>query len=344
MAEHDAGYKSLFSHPEMVEDLIRGFVHEDWVRDLDFSTLERVEARFVTPRLQRRESDVVWRLQWRGDGGDRWLYVYLLLEFQSTVNRFMALRMMVYVGLLYQHLLRHKLISRKEKLPPVLPLVLYNGVRPWNAARDIAELIAEVPGGLERYRPQMRYCLLDERRIATGELESLRNLAAALFRLEQSPEPTEIEPVVDALLAWLQTPEQSELKSTFSVWVSQLMSRSPGSQITVTTKLEEVKSMLAERVKEWPQEWKEAGREEGLKEGLKEGLDKGLAAGRAALIQELERRFGPLPTAARARVESLDSYERIVELSFAAATAPSLAALGLGRARPRSKKKRNVSR
>jgi len=102
--------------------------------------------------------------------------------------------------------------------------------------------------------------------------------------------------------------------------------------------------MLAERVKEWPQEWKEAGREEGLKEGLKEGLDKGLAAGRAALIQELERRFGPLPTAARARVESLDSYERIVELSFAAATAPSLAALELGRARPRSKKKRNVSR
>ena len=98
--------------------------------------------------------------------------------------------------------------------------------------------------------------------------------------------------------------------------------------------------MLAERVKEWPQEWKEAGREEGLKEGLKEGLDKGLAA----LIQELERRFGPLPTAARARVESLDSYERIVELSFAAATAPSLAALGLGQARPRSKKKRSVSR
>jgi len=40
VAEHDAGYKSLFSHPEMVEDLLRGFIHEDWVRDLDFSTLK----------------------------------------------------------------------------------------------------------------------------------------------------------------------------------------------------------------------------------------------------------------------------------------------------------------
>ena len=62
--DHDNGYKALFSHPEMVADLIRGFVHEDWVRDLDFATLERVEGRFVTGRLQRRESDVVWRLQW----------------------------------------------------------------------------------------------------------------------------------------------------------------------------------------------------------------------------------------------------------------------------------------
>ena len=57
-------------------------------------------------------------------------------------------------------------------------------------------------------------------------------------------------------------PEQSELKSTFSSWVSQLLSRSSGSQISVTTKLEEVKQMLAERVMEWLQEWKEEGREE----------------------------------------------------------------------------------
>ncbi len=42
MAEHDNGYKLLFSHADMVADLIRGFVHEDWVRNLDFSTLEKV--------------------------------------------------------------------------------------------------------------------------------------------------------------------------------------------------------------------------------------------------------------------------------------------------------------
>jgi predicted transposase/invertase (TIGR01784 family) len=300
----------------MVEALLRGFVDEAWCKRLDFSSLERVGSSFISDDLRERHSDLIWRLRLTGEEGG-WVYVYLLLEFQSTVDPLMALRMLVYVGLLYQHLLSQRLIARGEKLPPVLPLVLYNGVGPWNAALDIAELIAQVPGGLERYRPQMRYCLLDERRIATEELEPLRNLAAALFRLEKSSGPEEIKRVVDALVDWLQAPEQSELKSTFSAWVSQLMAKAEGSQIPVTTNLEEVQSMLAERVKEWPYEWKEEGRKEGLKEG------------RAVLVRELERRFGPLPPEARQCLESLDSYERIVELSIAAATAPSLAALGL---------------
>ncbi len=42
MAEHDTSYKLLFSHHEMVADLVRGFVREDWVAALDFDTLERV--------------------------------------------------------------------------------------------------------------------------------------------------------------------------------------------------------------------------------------------------------------------------------------------------------------
>jgi len=128
------------------------------------------------------------RVRW---GGERWLYVYLLLEFQATVDPFMALRVMVYVGLLYQHLIKQRQLPESGKLPAILPLVLYNGFANWGGARDIAELIEEVPGGLELYRPQLRYCLLDERRIAAEEIASLRNVAAALFRLEQSRKPEE---------------------------------------------------------------------------------------------------------------------------------------------------------
>jgi hypothetical protein len=315
VAEHDTGYKALFSHPEMVADLIRGFVHEEWVSELDFSFLERVPASFVTPGMRRRESDILWRVRW---GRERWLYVYLLLEFQSTVDPFMALRLMVYVGLLYQHLLQERQLTDSGKLPPVLPLVLYNGYAPWGAALDVAELIEEVPGGLERYRPQLRYCLVDEGRIAEAELEPLQNVAAALFRLEKSRGPEEIERVLAALIEWLHVPEMAELRRAFVIWLRQVLlpGRVPGAEIPQMAELEEVKAMLAERFKEWTREWEQ------------KGIEKGIETARAALVRQLEKRFGPLPQEARQRVDSLD-HEAIVELSVSLSTAPSLAALGL---------------
>jgi len=36
--DYDHDYKALFSHAEMVADLLRSFVREDWVNELDFHT------------------------------------------------------------------------------------------------------------------------------------------------------------------------------------------------------------------------------------------------------------------------------------------------------------------
>jgi len=60
MPEHDASYKLLFSHREMVADLIRGFLGGDWARALDFGTLERVREIGVNHDLREREDDILW--------------------------------------------------------------------------------------------------------------------------------------------------------------------------------------------------------------------------------------------------------------------------------------------
>ena len=100
--DHDHGYKLLFGHAEMVRDLLVGFVDEPWVKELRFDTLQRVSASYVSDDLRDREGDLVWRVRFQ----DRWLYLYLLVEFQSKVDRTMAVRMMGYVSLLYQDLIR----------------------------------------------------------------------------------------------------------------------------------------------------------------------------------------------------------------------------------------------
>jgi predicted transposase/invertase (TIGR01784 family) len=300
--DHDHSYKLLFSHPEMVADLLRGFVREDWVNELDFTTLERFSDGYISEDLREREDDIVWRVRFRQD----WLYVYLLLEFQSKVDYFMAVRMLAYVGLLYQDVIRAGRLGVGDKLPPVLPIVLYNGQPRWNAPEDIAELIAAAPTGLERYHPHLHYLLLDEGRYADSELAPLRNLAAALFRLENSRAPQDVANVLAALIEWLDAPEQASLRRAFTVWLKRvfLPGRMPGTHFDNLNELQEVKSMLAERVIEWTKQWEQQGIQKGIQQGRQEGRQEGEAS---LLLRLMERRFGSLDAAIRYKLQTADA-------------------------------------
>ena len=76
----DAAYKLLFSRPRMVHDLLDGFAARSWSGVLDFESLAPLPASFVGRELQQRHGDLIWRVRFRDD---RWLYLVLLLEFQS---------------------------------------------------------------------------------------------------------------------------------------------------------------------------------------------------------------------------------------------------------------------
>lgn len=279
---HDSGYKLLFAHPRVVEDLLRGFVGEDWVEDLDFATLERISGSYVSDDLREREDDLIWRVRCQ----DAWLYVYLLLEFQSTEDPWMALRMMVYTGLLYQDLIKSGEVRRGQKLPPVFPLVLYNGRQPWGAARDVGELIDTFAGSLRRYFPAQRYFLLAENAVGEECLADTQNTVAGIIRLETSAAPSDVRQALAQLTSRLQGPEHASLRRAFVVWINRIVLRRlmPGQQMPEVNELQEINAMLAETVEEWTRQWKQEGRQEGRQEGEN-----------ALLRKLLERRFGALP-------------------------------------------------
>jgi hypothetical protein len=144
----------------MVEELVREFVPEALAAGLDFSGLQRVNPKFHTGRRsgRRREGDVIWRLPTR-EGAD--IYLYLLMEFQSKSEWWMAVRAQVYEGLLWQQVIDEKKLLAGARLPPLLLLVLYNGVRRWDAPTSTRELIALSPdSALWPWQPQTRYYLL----------------------------------------------------------------------------------------------------------------------------------------------------------------------------------------
>ena len=64
---HDNSYASLFTHPRLVKDLLRGFLPADWVRQLDFRTLEKVNPIYVYvqgKKVKKRSDDIVWKMRW----------------------------------------------------------------------------------------------------------------------------------------------------------------------------------------------------------------------------------------------------------------------------------------
>ncbi|MBF0138417.1 MAG: Rpn family recombination-promoting nuclease/putative transposase [Magnetococcales bacterium] len=63
MHDHDLGYNKFFSHSRMVQDLVEGFIHADWVSGLDFSTLEKVNPVYVSDDFRKRINDLVWKIR-----------------------------------------------------------------------------------------------------------------------------------------------------------------------------------------------------------------------------------------------------------------------------------------
>ncbi len=141
----------LFSHPRMVEDLIDAFVKEDFVSEFDFSYLKRANNSYVTEEFKDREADILWETKFKGKDA----YIYILIEFQSTVDKFMSLRMLTYILLFYQDILKKK---KPLKLPVVFPILLYNGEKKWTAPEKLEDLI-EIPySSIKPYIPKFKYC------------------------------------------------------------------------------------------------------------------------------------------------------------------------------------------
>ena len=264
MNDSDHPYKRLFSHPEMIADLVRGFLNPSFVSDCDFTKLERCNGSYVTDDLREREDDIIWKLTY----GDRTLILYLLLEFQSKPDNTMPVRIMSYMALLWQDLIRTGVIVPSDKLPGIIPIVLYNGEQSWTVPQNIQETIL-MPEPVSQFVPSVPYLLIDELRLSVHHLIEVRNLAACLFGLEQSSGPEELFEFGEKLNRWMETdPNLESMRRDFSLYFESTLKRDEDRSLSNPF---QGGNMLAERVNKWIEEYKAQGKAEGLAEGKAEG-------------------------------------------------------------------------
>lgn len=285
---HDGSYKTIFSYPQVVKALLQGFVHQDWVNELDFDSLEKTNSHYVSDDLRERSDDLIWKAHWK----DNDVYIYLLLEFQSNHDYFMAVRITTYVSLLYQDLIKSKQVKKGKPLPLVLPIVLHRGDRIWKCPLNMSELITKTSSDLAQYTPSLRYLLIDVAVYKEQELEAVNNIVATLFQLENSTVDSDVIGLIKKLYFWVKN-DNTDLERALKSWVEfVLRHKLEGVEWQEAKTLGEVATMLAKNRIPWTQQWKE----QGLKEGIEKGIEKGVKNGTINVITLLLKiRFGELP-------------------------------------------------
>jgi predicted transposase YdaD len=324
MTRHDRSYRQFFSQPAMVASLLVDLLGPAVTGPLDVSSLERVPDSFVGPLLSARQADMLWRLC-RPDGR----VVYVLLEFQSNVQRFMPCRILTYGGLIQQALIDRRQLLPGDLLPEILPIVFYNGRGRWGQPTEVAALIAAGPRP-GPHVPRLRFLLVDVGSYSTRRLTRIAGPIGVLLLLERSRTIAELQRGVELLAERLKRPEDAALLRSFVTWIQFVLMPDRGwadHEIPALRDLQELREMLEERVKEWNRQLIAKGRKEGRQEGREEGLEKGRALGRREgevdlLLRQLARKFGPLdePTVARVRAARATQRQTWAERLLTAAT------------------------
>ena len=265
---HDASYKDFFSYPAMVASLLRDFVHEPFVPEMDFGTLERLSGEYVGKGFIKGFSDMVWRVRWRERD---WCYVALLLEFQSAPDPLMPLRLSVYTGQLLLRLAKEDKTLRAGSFPGVLPIVLYTSDAPWNAPPDTLNMFGSLPEALWAYLLRQKYVLIDLCRLDAGRPELRDSLLGQLARFRQAKRFEEVQGVLVDMARVLG--KHPELQRVFAVWTTLWLEYSgvPGNWGRELNTIEEVSEMLSIDVARWREEFLAQGRAEGRAEGRTEG-------------------------------------------------------------------------
>lgn len=270
------------------------------VRQLDFSTLTLVPGSFIDEALRARYTDLMFSVQ--GVGGPA--LVFLLFEHMSSLERWMALRLLGYMVDAWKAVVR----ERPESLPVIIPAVLHHGGEAWDAPTEFAGLFdPNMPASLGVFVPRFCYSLDDLTRVDDEALRG-RALSAvsrlALSALKHARTAEELLPFVPAWTALV----RDVLREANGVRALELVFRYL-SKVRGRREIPELEAIAAPAVQEANMQtiadfYEERGEQRGEQRGLQRGL---LAGERIVLVRLLRRRFGEVPAAALARIEAAEA-------------------------------------
>ena len=109
----DLIFKELFKLKESVKDLLVNIIGKQWAEYIDYDSIELLSNELTHNRFIKRITDLVYRVRIKGE----LVYIVIIIEFQSAIDPFMALRINTYTSLLLEQLIKIDKLKPSDKLP-----------------------------------------------------------------------------------------------------------------------------------------------------------------------------------------------------------------------------------
>ncbi len=309
----DALFKDIFQIKEVIIDLLTNIVGAKWVEHLDFDTIEFLNTEFnINPTSRiKRIIDVVFKINFKGND----VYIIIILEIQSTVDYFMSSRITTYMSLFIEHLIKSGKVKPGQLLPPILPIVFYDGTKTWNAKNKLQDLFLKLPSEykeLKAFIPKVEYYLIDLSTMDKNQLLPKENSLLSQMALIEIDDDI-VQNHVNYLKVAQSQKDNPRNLSIFRIWFKILMEHK-GENLTLEDIIQEEYEMIKHKpvnvYKAYMERLNQQSRMEGLQEGKLEGLQEGKLE---TLLNLIKVKFGKINSEIEFKIKNsttaeLDSY------------------------------------
>jgi len=298
---HDRFFKEALSRQEVARDFVAHYLPGDISALLDLDSLMVRKDSFVDKELGEHFSDLLYSVDLKQRG---LVYVYLLFEHKSFVERLISFHLLRYMLRIWEQWLKQE---KGKNLPAIIPIVLYHGREKWNVSLKFCDLF-EAPETLKRFVPDFRYVLWDLSLYSDDKIKGAVTLKAMFLLLKHffSEDLSERLPeILELLRDLLDRRSGLEYLETILRYVA-----SGTDQIGKQEIDEALKMVLADKgggiMPSLAEQWIQQGIDQGIDQGIKQGM---LQDAREMVLEVVLSRFGMTPEDISRVVKSIDDRD-----------------------------------
>jgi len=174
--KHDKCFRDILSDKTEIINFLTDFINPN--NTIKPEEIEAYNTSFVTSKYQNKEADIIYKIKGKN--------AFILIEHQSKKDKNMQFRLLEY----YTEILRTTEI-KQDKMPVVIPIIIYTGTENWKINGYISEK-QEILEGYQEGRLDIKYNLVQANNFKTEELLSKKTMIANAMIIENSNDTEEL--------------------------------------------------------------------------------------------------------------------------------------------------------